>query len=381
MVTRGQLVPSEGVLLKEIEYFFKEWRISFDYFLLHEQDVSNKYDQCAQLFHIEYEKTNPDFSVVNKWCFAGKDLRLQAIPSKVFGEDSRLKATDNFDWPVRQWTKVELLQTFEEDGYYIKLIVNDEVVSKEKATEADGVRNFKLYEGCRWTPSRPVNKETMHKCEAINVYIDNLVVETSQDQNIRPNIPDEIEGAPEIVGDGNCLDGWTPVFGKCVKVFERASSRYEARNICKENGARLITIDNIPVNQAVGVLNQNLLWVDATDSEEEGVWRNSEGQVLNFTLWRDSFHQGYEPQPDNGGSWPAWHAPEQNCAVMARAHHLTGENGLRKWNDEDCKRFRKTQKDGHILELYPACSYNRFGMFNNGQKFLPTVFHILLSRK
>ena len=107
------------------------------------------------------------------------------------------------------------MQTFEEDGYYVKLIVNDEVVSKEKAINADGVQDFRLYQGCKGTSGRPVTKESMHKCEAINVYIDNVVVETSQDQNIRPDIPDEIEGTPELVGDGNCIDGWTPIFGKC----------------------------------------------------------------------------------------------------------------------------------------------------------------------
>ena len=375
LVTRGQLVTSEPVLLKEIRHFFKEWRISFEYFLLHEQDISKKYDKCAQLFHIEYRNKQPDYSVVNKWCFFGKDLRLQTIPSPfliVYDKDSDSKVSlvdsDSLDWPVRQWTKVELMQTFEEDGYYVKLIVNDEVVSKEKAINADGVQDFRLYQGCKGTSERPVTKETVHKCEAINVYIDNVVVETSQDQNIRPDIPDEIEGIPELVGDGNCIDGWTPIFGKCVKVFEQASSWYEARNICKENGARLVRIDNVPVNHAVGELNSNLLWMDATDNEEEGVWRNSDGQVLNFTLWRDDASWNGE-QPDNGvgvDGWDMFYSPEQNCAAMSFRHYLaTGEKGLRKWNDEDCKRFRKKRGD-----FYPACSYNRFGQL----KFSPVIF-------
>ena len=69
------------------------------------------------------------------------------------------------------------------------------------------------------------------------------------------------------------------------------------------------------------------MWIDATDSVEEGVWKDHDGNLLDFTYWAEN-----EPSNSNGN---------QHCAVMRQS----GE-----WDDVNC--------DTTDLKCY-GCQYGK----------------------
>ena len=120
---------------------------------------------------------------------------------------------------------------------------------------------------------------------------------------------------------------------------------FEANDLCKTEGGKLVEIDSKEENTALveemikqgyGVKNMHF-WMGLTDEGSEGNWRlESNGMEPSYTNW------GFN-EPNNGpGS-----LKDENCAKVG--------SGLGNWNDVDC--FMNITKIWIKKSLHALCEF------------------------
>ena len=374
--------PTRGLALQNLEpqsiaslqQVYSQWRISFDYFALYEQSPF-----CAPLFTLSFLKRGwSKYHIENKWCIAGKRLRMQILPSKTseyLDEIDEAMAEKEKAWTVGEWNTVELTQVYEDyyesdydsdytpdydsDGnpndlirkYYISFKLNGRVVWKRRMPRVELAKDLSVTVGqYRWTWPQP-----------LDVYLDNFNIETwPNDQCENPNcnpseenvIPD-VEFEPnrtELVGDGNCY-GWKTVFDLCIDIRVADGNGinwYDAREMCRSDNTSLITIENDLQNFVLSQLVGERTWIGGNDLKTEGTWTDSEGRPLEYSRWHPKTKQVPE-QPDNKNG-------DQHCVHLSSSDRKVYNNightfQMKQWIDKEC--YKK-------IEMY-ACAYKRFG--------------------
>ncbi|XP_077990235.1 uncharacterized protein LOC144444621 [Glandiceps talaboti] len=128
----------------------------------------------------------------------------------------------------------------------------------------------------------------------------------------------------------------------------------EAYDICKAEGSVLASVKDQQTQDALASFLGNAspmaitgsFWIDATDSEVEGVWKDSAGKELTFTAWAPL-------EPNDGGS----SYDNEDCV------HLWWEHDF-KWNDNRCQ--------SHIYFICQSGSSSCYTTAN-GKDYLGTV--------
>lgn len=109
-------------------------------------------------------------------------------------------------------------------------------------------------------------------------------------------------------------------FGNSCYYFETGNEMYEdAKQSCEETSALLVIINSKEEQQFLKkqINGKGGFWIGLTDSEEENVWKWSDGTMPTFTNWKIG-------QPDN---WGDGHTPGEDCAGL-----IPGGT----WNDFPC---------------------------------------------
>lgn len=120
--------------------------------------------------------------------------------------------------------------------------------------------------------------------------------------------------------------------------FEDIVDWHTAKKICEAKGGYLVIIDNKNENDMVysGIqkISKSQAWIGATDITEEGIWRDSKGNVLKYTNW-------HPVQPDN------WNGNvEEDYAVIWPEGY---------WND--CGSFSAVMNNiGFVCEFDDLCT-------------------------
>ena len=110
-----------------------------------------------------------------------------------------------------------------------------------------------------------------------------------------------------------CADGWTPFSGTglCYKYHSEQKPWAEAREICQASATGSGDLASIPdqeTNDFLAAAFPARAWIGATDEEEEGVWRWSDGSEFGFTNWftdnpDGSDHVLFNWPTDGSGLW------------------------------------------------------------------------------
>lgn len=91
-------------------------------------------------------------------------------------------------------------------------------------------------------------------------------------------------------------DSYTPtesvtVNGTTFSVYDYSVDWQTAEAICKAKGGRLVKIDSAAKNNAVTQLmakgSKPEYWINVTDRNSEGIWTDSEGDLLSYFNWKD----------------------------------------------------------------------------------------------
>ena len=233
------------------------WRISFEFYAVVEQThVDDDWlVNCAELFHLSYRPrgSGPWEEHISKWCIKGKNLLMSTVPEQGFGV---FEPANQIDWQLRKWTKVELLMEYDTDGYYFSFLVDDEVVTREKHTPLNGrpepsLRNVTLHSGCvnynrvsvsSFWDAEGDKSETEYyrkwgKCEAVDVYIANVQMETWYSDSYLNSL------TPETIGTGGCREEYFPLLDKCIKIFPNIVAWDEANSLCESDNSKLLRKD------------------------------------------------------------------------------------------------------------------------------------------
>ena len=257
--TRGEKVHHEPRLRKTMASSKDNWRISFEYYAVVEQThVKDDWMvNCAELFHLTYRPLGygPANTVLSKWCLKGKNLRMNSLPSQEFGV---FEPANQVDWQLRKWTRVELTMQWDKNDYYFSFIVDGEVISREPyqylyygegPIRAPIIRDVELYSGCinynigpvwefpgweNYEPSIEYYRK-WGKCEAVDVYIDNVQMDTWRTDPYMSSL------TPNTIGTGGCREEYFPLFEKCVKIFPDMVTWDEANGLCEADNAELLS--------------------------------------------------------------------------------------------------------------------------------------------
>ena len=363
MIGRGRKVPTTATyeVLKEFDLFHRQWRISFDYFLLHEQDhlTTDGARECIPIFHLQYKNAkwgkNP---IVNKFCIVGKDLRVQTIPSKAgyFFPPAR-----NVEWKVGKWTNVELKVFQEPDGvFYLTFSVDGEIVSQTEVCDTcfyrlDTVREMKAYLGCDLGPYSPNQFE---HCGPLNVYIDNFEMETWEE--------DVFAGEAEnIPYDGRCMEGWTPAYDICFRVFNASGTWDHARKNCQKIGTELARIDNFLVDSDISSKEEDSarMWINGKFDRGENIWKDAAGKPLTYWNHRYTTTENwntYGTTANEIGFMPPGHAP--NNVGDYCLHYSTRDYKHESEYHSNTDRTFRNKKCSNMIDHY-VCSHKRFSKY------------------
>ncbi|KAJ1191067.1 hypothetical protein NDU88_000384 [Pleurodeles waltl] len=120
--------------------------------------------------------------------------------------------------------------------------------------------------------------------------------------------------------DTGCPADWKDFANDCYYIATVTEIYDDAKQSCEAMSATLVIIKS---NEEQQFLKKQIhgkgesYWIGLTDSEEENVWKWSDGTIPTFTNWKSG-------QPDN---WGAGHTPGEDCAGL----HIGGL-----WNDFTC---------------------------------------------
>ncbi|MFW5798367.1 MAG: C-type lectin domain-containing protein, partial [Planctomycetota bacterium] len=87
--------------------------------------------------------------------------------------------------------------------------------------------------------------------------------------------------------------------GHHYMVFNKNVSWVEARRRCRQMGGYLACVTSREENRFLKRLARGVVWLGATDENEEGVWRWITGEESTFTDWQKG-------QPDNANDGEDW---------------------------------------------------------------------------
>ena len=89
-----------------------------------------------------------------------------------------------------------------------------------------------------------------------------------------------------------CKNGWETVGQQCFYWSNSIESWDNAEQRCTHKGANLASVPSQSINLYIlrkwnerGMKGNDALWIGGTDKVQEGVWKWSDGGVLNFTYW------------------------------------------------------------------------------------------------
>ncbi|XP_041354209.1 collectin-12-like [Gigantopelta aegis] len=80
----------------------------------------------------------------------------------------------------------------------------------------------------------------------------------------------------------------------CYKFNLEPTIRQEGKQMCEHDGGRLVKIDSQKKQQSIvdmivstpELASVDHFWIGADDSQEEGVWRWTDGSLVEFSNWR-----------------------------------------------------------------------------------------------
>merc|ERR1712051_302389 len=113
--------------------------------------------------------------------------------------------------------------------------------------------------------------------------------------------------------DCNLADFTADDDGNCFLVVESKLNWSKARKACQALGdANLASIESATANTFIKGLVSDSTWTGATDSNNEGTWKWTNGETFSFNKWKDDSDISND---------------DEDCAYIAT-------NG--KWQDQDC---------------------------------------------
>merc|ERR1712037_321720 len=115
------------------------------------------------------------------------------------------------------------------------------------------------------------------------------------------------------VSDCNIADFEADDDGNCFLVVESKLNWSKAKKACQALGdANLASIESATANTFIKGLVSDSTWTGATDSNNDGTWKWTNGETFSFNKWKDDSDISND---------------DEDCAYIAT-------NG--KWQDQDC---------------------------------------------
>jgi hypothetical protein len=135
-----------------------------------------------------------------------------------------------------------------------------------------------------------------------------------------------------------CRNGWTKYKTKCLKVFNKTVNYSEAKQICTENNATMISIESLEENEFVRNLTKQsvpqaeYLWIGAKRTGSgllDFEWEN--GNPFLYSNWKsdepDNYggNQYFVYMDLNSGNWADWKDQGDDRTVFICESTFTNE--------------------------------------------------------
>ncbi|XP_060885031.1 CD209 antigen-like protein E [Labrus mixtus] len=133
-----------------------------------------------------------------------------------------------------------------------------------------------------------------------------------------------------------CPAGWKSFCGSCYLFSNQDTTWQDSRQDCRVRGADLVIVDSFGEQEFITDNIESHTWIGLSDSDNEGIWKWTDGTVLTQAYWARG-------EPNNNGGNPGI---GEDCVHLydLSLQNLKEEN----WNDDRCdavKRWICEKKD------------------------------------